>query len=145
MNLAQKLLFGAGLIGALSLGCNKKGKDITKSTEPEVQRSYINFHAYWSDGSPAFVNVSIYNGDNDQRLLAGSTLSNGNFYSLNTYPIDELYDIYIHDIPTKQCLGDVLVSFQSSTPWPILERMEIKNSVNIGPKDPMRNLEGCKP
>lgn len=112
---------------------------------PSVERAYINFHAHWSDGSDAFVDVSIYEQFSSTRLLLASTLPNGDFYSPGTYPVDRNYDVFIHDIGSGNCIDVVLVAFGSNSPWPRSPRNTAEVEVNVGPKSPMNNLTGCRP
>ncbi len=131
---------------ALALfGCESAAEPEEPLGDPvEVERSYINFHAYWSDGIPAIVNVSLYENFGD-RLERGGTNPNGDYFSSRTYPVDEVYEIFIYHIPTGQCLTTTRVSFRGSTPWPVASGREIQRQLNVGPSDPMNDLEGCRP
>lgn len=129
-----------------SFGCGGEKNTPTEPKEEEViEQSYINFHAYWSEGDNALVNVSLYESSKNTRLLFGGTLPNGNFYSLNRYTTNKKYEIFIHDIKTGQCLDNVIVNFNANPPWPISEREEIEKELNVGPNNPMRDLPGCRP
>ena len=142
---AKRFLKGAALASSVYLsGCTKIVEPpVNDDEETQVEQSYINFHAYWAGASehPAVVNVYLYQNNKSQRLLAGGTNPNGDFYSLTEYPVDKVYQIFIQDIGTRQCLDEVLVNFNS---WPKSDRDEIEKRVNVGPRNPLRNIEGCR-
>lgn len=130
---------------AVSCSSNTQPSD-TQSGEPTApDQSYINFHAYWSDGTPAIVNVSIYIEFTSSQIYSGSSLPNGDFYSSRKFSVDSNYDIYIHDVPSGQCIDYVLVSFHSNDPWPRSPQNTAEKQVNVGPKDAMNSLADCRP
>jgi len=142
------MIVGAGI---LSYGCGKEtgpGPDPSFeefSQQETVEMSYINFNAHWNNGDPAFVNVYLYKAYSDESLISGNTLLNGDFYSSIPLSTDPLYEIFIKDIRTGQCLNSVLVSFKSNIPWKRVGQREVDEKINLGPKNPMRNLQGCRP
>ncbi len=144
---AAKPLAGLALITALNFtSCEKENNSSTTgpSGGKSEETTRINIHTYWNDGDPAFVNVYVYKAYSDKRFEAGSTNSQGNFYSSLTYPTDDLYEIFIQDIPSRQCLDNVLVGFNSNTPWPVIKGREISKKINVGDKNPKRDLSGCR-